>query len=103
MYPYAFTKWQAEELIMHWTKIYNFPAISIRFFNAYGPRSRTSGAYGAVFGVFLAQKLANKPLTVVGNGNQTRDFIHVYDLVNWIIKAALSNKVGKIYNIGAGK
>ena len=103
MYPYAFTKWQAEELIMHWTKIYNFPAISIRFFNAYGPRSRTSGAYGAVFGVFLAQKLANKPLTVVGNGNQTRDFIHVYDLVNGIIKAALSNKVGKIYNIGAGK
>jgi UDP-glucose 4-epimerase len=78
MYPYAFTKWQAEELIMHWAKIYNFPAISFRFFNAYGPRSRTSGAYGAVFGVFLAQKLANKPLTIVGNGNQTRDFIHVY-------------------------
>ena len=103
MYPYAFTKWQAEELIMHWAKIYNFPAISIRFFNAYGPRSRTSGAYGAVFGVFLAQKLANKPLTIVGNGNQTRDFIHVYDLVNGIIKAASSNKVGKIYNIGGGK
>ena len=103
MYPYAFTKWQAEELIMHWKKIYNFPAISIRFFNAYGPRSRTSGAYGAVFGVFLAQRLANKPLTIVGNGNQTRDFIHVYDLVDGIIKAALSNKVGKIYNIGGGK
>ena len=103
MYPYAFTKWQAEELIMHWAKIYNFPAISVRFFNAYGPRSRTSGAYGAVFGVFLAQKLANKPLTIVGNGNQTRDFIHVYDLVNGIIKAASSNKVGKIYNIGGGK
>ena len=103
MYPYAFTKWQAEELIMHWAKIYNFPAISIRFFNAYGPRSRTSGAYGAVFGVFLAQKLANKPLTIVGTGNQTRDFIHVYDLVNGIIKAALSKKIGKIYNIGGGK
>jgi len=103
MYPYAFTKWQAEELIMHWAKIYNFPAISIRFFNAYGPRSRTSGAYGAVFGVFLAQRLANKPLTIVGNGNQTRDFIHVYDLVSGIIKAALSKKVGKIYNIGGGK
>ena len=88
---------------MHWAKIYNFPAISIRFFNAYGPRSRTSGAYGAVFGVFLAQRLANKPLTIVGNGNQTRDFIHVYDLVSGIIKAALSKKVGKIYNIGGGK
>ena len=103
MYPYAFTKWQAEELIMHWAKVYNFPAISFRFFNAYGPRSRTSGAYGAVFGVFLAQKLANKPLTIVGNGNQTRDFIHVYDLVNGIIKAALSKKIGKIYNIGGGE
>ena len=103
MYPYAFTKWQAEELIMHWAKIYNFPAISIRFFNAYGPRSRTSGAYGAAFGVFLAQRLANKPLTIVGSGNQTRDFIHVYDLVSGIIKAALSKKAGKIYNIGSGK
>tara|TARA_Y100000590_G_scaffold18275_1_gene21738 strand:+ start:2321 stop:3310 length:990 start_codon:yes stop_codon:yes gene_type:complete len=103
MYPYALTKWQAEELIMHWHKIYNLPAISLRFFNAYGPRSRTSGAYGAVFGVFLAQKLANKPLTIVGNGNQTRDFIHVYDLVSGIIKAAKSNRVGKIYNIGGGK
>ena len=103
MYPYALTKWQAEELIMHWARIYNLPAISLRFFNAYGPRSRTSGAYGAVFGVFLAQKLANKPLTIVGDGNQTRDFIHVKDLVNGIIKAALSKKKNKIYNIGGGK
>tara|TARA_Y100000590_G_scaffold171597_1_gene196251 strand:+ start:1852 stop:2847 length:996 start_codon:yes stop_codon:yes gene_type:complete len=103
MYPYALTKWQAEEIIMHWVKVYNFPAISFRFFNAYGPRSRTSGAYGAVFGVFLAQKLANKPLTIVGNGQQTRDFVHVYDLVNGIIKAALSKKTGEVYNIGGGK
>lgn len=103
MYPYAFSKWQAEELVMHWAKIYNFPAISLRFFNAYGPRSRTSGVYGAVFGVFLAQKLANKPLTIVGNGKQKRDFIHVLDLVRVVIKAALSKKTGKIYNVGGGK
>ena len=102
-YPYAFTKWQAEELIMHWAKVYNFPAISFRFFNAYGPRSRTSGAYGAVFGVFLAQKLANKPLTIVGDGTQTRDFIHVYDLVNAIILTAQKGKQGEIYNVGNGK
>jgi len=102
MYPYALTKWQAEELVMHWAKVYDFPAISFRFFNAYGPRSRTSGTYGAVFGVFLAQKLANKPLTIVGDGNQTRDFIHVNDLINGIIKAATSNKKGEIYNIGSG-
>ena len=103
MYPYSFTKWQAERLVMHWAKIYNLPAISLRFFNAYGPRSRTSGAYGAVFGVFLAQKLANKPLTIVGSGNQTRDFIHVKDLVSAIIKAAKSKKESKIYNVGSGK
>ncbi len=103
MYPYAFTKWQAEELVMHWNKVFNFPAISLRFFNCYGPRSRTTGAYGAVFGVFLAQKLAGKPLTVVGNGKQTRDFIHVSDLVNAVLKAANSNKTGEIYNLAGGK
>lgn len=103
MYPYAFTKWQAEEIIMHWVKMYNFPAVSLRFFNCYGLRSRTSGAYGAVFGVFLAQKLANKSLTIVGNGKQTRDFVHVKDLVRAIIKAASSNKVGEIYNVAGGK
>ena len=103
MYPYAFTKWQAEEMVMHWAKIYKLPAISFRFFNAYGPRSRTTGAYGAVFGVFLAQKLAKKPLTIVGNGKQTRDFIHVKDLVKGLLAGALSNKKFKIYNIGNGK
>ena len=103
LYPYSFSKWQGEEIVMHWVNTYNFPAVSLRFFNAYGPRSRTSGAYGAVFGVFLAQKLAKKPLTIVGNGNQTRDFIHVYDLVKAIMKAAFSNKKGKIYNLGGGK
>jgi len=104
MYPYAFTKWQAEELIMHWVKVYNFPAISLRFFNCYGPRSRTSGAYGAVFGVFLAQKLANKPLTIVGNGKQTRDFVHVKDVVDAIIKSLTNkNARGQIINIGSGK
>ena len=103
MYPYSFVKWQAEEFVMHWAKIFDFPAISLRFFNTYGPRSRTSGAYGAVFGVFFAQKLANKPLTIVGNGNQTRDFVHVDDLVSAIIKAAQSKKVGEIYNVGSGK
>ena len=103
MYPYAFTKWQAEELIMHWNKVFKFPSISLRFFNCYGPRSRTTGAYGAVFGVFLAQKLANKPLTIVGNGKQTRDFIHVSDLVNAVLKSAYSKKTGEVYNLAGGK
>ena len=60
-YPYALTKHLGEELVLHWAKVYRLPALALRFFNVYGPRSRTSGTYGAVFGVFLAQKLANKP------------------------------------------
>jgi UDP-glucose 4-epimerase len=79
------------------------PNVSMRFFNAYGPRSRTTGAYGAVFGVFLAQKLAKKSLTIVGDGKQTRDFIHVYDLVKAIIKATKKGKSTEIYNVGSGK
>ena len=103
MYPYALTKWQGEELVQHFNKVFKLPTISLRFFNIYGPKSRTSGTYGAVFGVFLAQKIAKKPLTVVGDGNQTRDFLHIKDLVNAIIKAAYSKKVGKIYNVAGGK
>ena len=102
-YPYAFTKWQGEELVKHWFEIYKLPYISMRFFNVYGPRSRTSGAYGAVFGVFLAQKLAKRPLTVVGSGKQTRDFIHITDIVEALYKAAFSKVKGKIYNVGSGK
>ena len=87
-YPYALTKYLGEQLVMHWCHIYDLPAVSLRFFNVYGPRSRTSGTYGAVFGVFLAQKLAGKPFTVVGDGSQTRDFTFVSDVVDAIITAA---------------
>ena len=100
-YPYALTKNLGEQLVMHWCKLYNLPAISLRFFNVYGPRARTSGTYGAVFGVFLAQKLANKPFTVVGDGNQTRDFTFVSDVVNAIIAAAESDLSGEVINIGS--
>jgi len=101
-YPYALTKRLGEELVMHWSQIYGLPALSLRFFNVYGPRSRTSGTYGAVFGVFLAQKLANKPFTVVGDGNQTRDFTYVTDIVSALITAVKSESTGKIYNVGSG-
>ena len=102
-YPYALTKYLGEKIVLHWSNIYDMHNISLRFFNAYGPRSRTTGAYGAVFGVFMAQKLANKPLTIVGNGKQTRDFIHVYDLVKAIEKAARFGKKSNVYNLGSGK
>lgn len=102
-YPYALTKRLGEELVMHWAKVYKLPAVSTRFFNVYGTRSRTSGTYGAVFGVFLAQKLAGKPMTIVGNGNQTRDFTYVTDVAEALIAAAKSDLAGKIYNIGSGE
>jgi UDP-glucose 4-epimerase len=102
-YPYALTKVMGENLVMHWAKVYKLPAVSTRFFNVYGTRSRTSGTYGAVFGVFLAQKLNGKPFTVVGDGFQTRDFIYVTDIATALIEVAKSDKVQKIYNVGSGK
>ena len=101
-YPYALTKYLGEELVMHWCQVYDLPAVSLRLFNVCGPRSRTSGTYGAVFGVFLAQKLAGIPFTVVGDGTQTRDFTYVSDVVNALIKAAKSDVNGEIINIGSG-
>ncbi|EMK10391.1 MULTISPECIES: SDR family oxidoreductase [Leptospira] len=101
-YPYALTKRMGEELVIHWAQVYKFPALSLRFFNVYGPRSRTSGTYGAVFGVFLAQKLAGKPFTVVGDGKQTRDFTYVRDVVEAVFAASQTDKVGEIYNVGSG-
>ena len=102
MYPYALTKCLGEQYVMHWDQTYDLPCISLRLFNVYGPRSRTSGTYGAVFGVFLAQKLARKPFTVVGDGTQTRDFTYVTDVVDAFITAAESDKRGELYNVGSG-
>jgi len=82
--------------------VYRLPVVSIRIFNAYGPRSRTTGAYGAVFGVFLAQKLAGKPFTVVGDGTQTRDFVFATDLARAFYAGAISPRAQEIYNVGAG-
>ncbi len=100
-YPYALTKCLGEQIVMHWSNVYNVPAISLRFFNVYGPRSRTSGTYGAVFGVFLAQKLNKKPFTVVGDGTQTRDFTFVTDIVCALMAASESSAKGEIINIGS--
>lgn len=101
-YPYALTKNLAEQYVMHWHQVYGLPAIALRLFNVYGPRSRTTGAYGAVFGVFLAQKLANKPMTVVGDGTQSRDFTFVTDVASAFVSAAESSVSGEIFNVGSG-
>lgn len=101
-YPYALTKYVGEQYVMHWAQVYKLPCMSLRLFNVYGPRSRTSGTYGAVFGVFLAQKLAGKPFTVVSDGTQTRDFTFVSDVAEAFVMAARSDLVGEIMNVGSG-
>lgn len=100
-YPYALTKRLGEEIVMHWAQLYKLPAVSLRLFNVYGTRSRTSGTYGAVFGVFLGQKLAGKPYTVVGDGTQTRDFTYVTDVADAFYTAASSDICNEIFNIGS--
>jgi UDP-glucose 4-epimerase len=101
-YPYALSKYLGEVSAFHWLRVYRLPVNSIRIFNAYGTRSRTSGAYGAVFGVFLRQKLAGKPFTVVGDGKQRRDFLYASDVAEAFLLAAETPRVGEIYNLGAG-
>ncbi|MFH1309440.1 MAG: SDR family oxidoreductase [Candidatus Omnitrophota bacterium] len=101
-YPYAHTKFLGEEIVLHYGKIYEMPVVSLRLFNVYGPRSRTSGTYGAVFGVFLAQKLKNSPYTVVGDGTQTRDFIYVRDVAHAFAKAGFSDVKNEVFNVGSG-
>jgi UDP-glucose 4-epimerase len=102
-YPYALSKYQGEQAAFHWHQVYGLPVNAIRIFNAYGTRSRTSGAYGAVFGVFLRQKLAGKPFTVVGDGTQTRDFLYVTDIARAFLAAAETGLTGRVWNLGAGR
>jgi len=101
-YPYALSKYQGEQAAFHWHQVYGLPVNAVCIFNAYGPRVRTTGAYGAVFGVFLRQKLAGKPFTVVGDGTQTRDFIYVSDVTSAFLAAARTERCGERFNIGAG-
>ena len=101
-YPYALTKRLGEEMCLHFGNVYNLPIISTRFFNVYGPKSRTNGTYGAMFGVFLAQKIHGKPFTVVGDGNQTRDFTYVTDICSALYKLSLSDITNEIFNVGSG-
>jgi len=101
-YPYALSKYQGEQACLHWHRVYGLPVNSIRIFNAYGPRVRTTGAYGAVFGVFFRQKLAGRPFTVVGDGTQSRDFLFVTDVATAFLAAGETERTGEIWNLGAG-
>jgi UDP-glucose 4-epimerase len=101
-YPYALSKYQGEQAVFHWGKVYNMPVNSIRIFNAYGTRFRTSGAYGSVFGVFLAQKINGKPFTRVGDGTQRRDWVYVSDIARAFYAAAVTDKEQEVFNVGTG-
>src|SRR5215472_15528307 len=100
-HPYGLSKFQGEQATFHWHNVYRLPVNTIRTFNAYGTR-RTSGAYGGTFGVFLKQKLAGKPFTVVGDGTQTRDFVYVSDVAAGFLLAAESKISGQTWNLGTG-
>ncbi len=103
-HPYAFSKYYGEKLCFFWAKLYKLKVVSIRIFNAYGPRVRTNGNYGAVFGVFFKQKLKQKPLTVVGDGKQKRDYVFVTDVCNAFYLASKNIRAtNEIFNLGAGE
>tara|TARA_Y100000590_G_scaffold194052_1_gene220504 strand:+ start:133 stop:1029 length:897 start_codon:yes stop_codon:yes gene_type:complete len=99
--PYALSKWMSEQMIIQYAKVYSFSAVSLRLFNVYGPRVKVSDAYSSVISIFLKQKFKNKPLTIVGDGKQSRSFVHVFDVVNAMIKSAKSNVSNEIFNVGS--
>jgi UDP-glucose 4-epimerase len=103
LYPYALSKYIGEQLCLHWSKVYKLPINSIRIFNAYGERISFDNNYGAMFPIFMKQFIKKMPFTIVGTGNQKRDFLYVKDLVDAFFKTAESKNVGEVYNLGSGK
>ncbi|NBW56733.1 NAD-dependent epimerase/dehydratase family protein [bacterium] len=104
--PYSLTKLAGEELVQMYYKIWGLPTVALRYFNVYGERMPTTGIYAPVLGIFLRQKKARQPITVVGNGSQKRDFVYVGDIVTANINAAaITDKsiFGQAFNIGTGK
>lgn len=103
---YSYSKYAGENLVKMYYDLYGLPTISFRYFNVYGNRQATKGQYAPVMGIFLKQKKEGIPLTITGDGLQTRDFIHVSDVVNANILVAntyVQGAHGKTYNIGSGK
>lgn len=102
--PYGLQKYIGELMCKLWSDIYKLPTVSLRYFNVYGPRFNSEGAYALVIGKFLKQRCEGKPMTVTGDGEQTRDFTHVYDVVRANMLAAESTDIsnGEVFNIGAG-
>jgi len=102
--PYALQKLMGEYYCKLFYELYGLPTVSLRYFNVYGPRISFDGSYVLVIGKFLQQKLKNEPLTIEGDGEQTRDFTYIKDVINANILAMESKKVGRgeVINVGAG-
>lgn len=105
--PYSVSKVAAEKLCKLYTEMYGLPTVVLRYFNVYGERAPRKGQYAPVIGIFKRQKDAGEPLTIVGDGLQRRDFVHVSDVVNANIRAAAAvvdpSCYGQMYNIGSGE
>ncbi len=99
--PYGCTKLCAEKLCLSYAKLYDLEAVALRYFNVYGPRQRFD-AYGNVIPIFVFQILRGEPISIFGDGEQTRDFVHVRDVVQANVKAALSRGVSGAFNIASG-
>ena len=104
--PYSVSKVNGEKLCKMYTNLYGLPTILFRYFNVYGERQPLKGQYAPVVGIFLRQRAVGEPLTIVGDGNQRRDFTHVRDVVQANILAAIeevdSDAFGQVYNVGTG-
>ena len=101
--PYSLSKWQGEELCDLYTRLYSLSTVSLRYFNVYGPREPLKGEYAPVMGLFKRQRDAGQPLTIIGDGEQRRDFTHIADVVRANLLAALLPDVTGPINIGTGK
>lgn len=103
--PYGLQKYIGELYCKVWNVVFQLPTVSLRYFNVYGPRNSAEGAYALVIAKFLKQRSQRKPMTITGDGKQTRDFTSVHDVVKANLLAMKSKKVGKgeVINVGAGQ
>ena len=105
--PYSVSKIAGEKICKMYTDLFDLPTVIFRYFNVFGERAPRKGQYAPVTGIFLRQKVAGEPLTIVGDGEQRRDYIYVKDVANANIMAAISNPdddaYGQVYNVGSGK
>jgi UDP-glucose 4-epimerase len=103
--PYGLHKYYGEVLMKLWADIHRMETVSLRFFNVYGPHLDPHQGYALLIAKLLGQRAAGLPLTIYGDGEQSRDFTHVYDIIDAVIRSATSHAVGRgeVFNVGAGR